>query len=147
MNNNFKCFNFYFNSQLKHWDFEEEWYFQGNIYLRNKIMPEFKVVLLYDEDNNSILDNLNQYEALKFIKIMPQFCPYHLERKSPLMHLSIQELKSKLPKNLLSLCVTSTELSDFDEKLNNFCADAYEKAKYIHDLCNRHRALLKMENG
>lgn len=110
-------------------------------------MPEFTAVLLYNEDNNSIEDNLNQYGALKFTKVMPQFCKHHLERTSPLMHLSIQELKSKLPTNLLSLCGFSADLTDFDEKLNKLCVDACNKAKYIQDLCNRHKAFLKIENG
>lgn len=109
--------NSFVSSMLKNWTFDDIWFFQGNIHLRNNLMPVFKVCLIYDP--NTTEKSVETYGALKFMKINRQFCPKHLEhRKYAVFLLEVQELKSKLPSNLLSLCKTSAYLSEFDDKMN-----------------------------
>lgn len=61
--------------------------------------------------------------------------------------LEVQELKSKLPSNLLPLCSTSAHLSEFDDKMNEYCTKAMNKVKELHAICEKSNALIKEENG
>lgn len=131
---------------LKNWTFDDIWFFQGNIHLRNKLLPFYKVCLIYDPNTaDHIVDT---YGALKFKKINQQYCPVHLkERTYPVFRLKVQELKSKLPKNLLPMCETSLHLSEFDDKLNTYCIKVEEKIAELHKICRKTKALIKEENG
>ncbi|XP_031639507.1 uncharacterized protein LOC116351524 [Contarinia nasturtii] len=131
---------------LKNWTFDDIWFFNGNIHLRNNSMPAFKVCLIYDP--NSADKCIETYGALKFGKINRQFCPIHMkERDFPVFRMEVQELKSKLPSNLLPLCETSSHLSDFDEKMNEYCVKAQTKVNEIQQLCRETQALIKEEKG
>lgn len=131
---------------LKNWRFDDIWFFQGNIHLRNNLMPVFKVCLIYDP--NTTEQSIDVYGALKFTKINRQFCPKHLsQRNYSVFLLEVQELKSKLPSNLLSLCETSAYLSDFDHKMNEYCVKAQNKVNELHRICRKVNALIKEENG
>lgn len=109
-------------------------------------MPVFKVCLIYDP--NTAERNIETSGAIKFSKINRQFCPIHMkERDYPVFRLEVQELKSKLPSNLLPLCETSFHLSDFDEKLNEYCTKVQHKINEIQEMCRKTHALIKEENG
>lgn len=45
----------------------------------------------------------------------------------PRDRLRLQELLSKLPIDLLSMCPSSMDLSDFDEKMHAYARNAYNK--------------------
>lgn len=131
---------------LKNWTFDDVWYFQGNIHLRNKEMPAFKVCLIYDP--NEVEKNVEMYGAIKFTKITTQFCPIHLsQRESAKFKLEVQELKSHVPTNLLPFCETSAFLSEFDEKLHELCTKIKRKTEQLRDICKKTMALIKEENG
>lgn len=131
---------------LKNWTFDDIWFFQGNIHLRNNLMPALKVCLIYDP--NTTQNSVEIYGALKFTKIIRQFCPKHLEhRKYAVFLLEVQELKSKLPSNLLALCETSASLTEFDDTMNDYCVKAHKKVKELHKICRKFNALIKEENG
>ncbi|XP_055308896.1 uncharacterized protein LOC129572816 [Sitodiplosis mosellana] len=131
---------------LKNWTFDDIWFFQGNIHLRNNLMHVFKVCLIYDP--NTTENSVEMYGALKFTKINRQFCPKHMSQRTyaPFL-LEVQELNSKLPSNLLPLCETSAYLSEFDDKMNEYCVKAQNKVKEIHQICRKVNALIKEENG
>lgn len=130
---------------LTNWTFDDIWFFQGNIHLRNNQMPVFKVCLIYDPNTNE--NSVEMYGGLKFTKIIRQFCPKHMNNRSyaPFL-LEVQELKSKLPSNLLPLCSTSAYLSEFDDKMNEYCSKAMKKVKELHEICQKSNALIKEEN-
>lgn len=131
---------------LKNWIFDDIWFFQGNIHLRNKLSPFYKVCFIYDPSATD--QSVDTCGALKFKKINQQYCPVHLkERTYPVFRLEVQELKSKLPKNLLSMCETSANLCEFDDKLNGFCERAHKKVDELHSICRKTKALIKEENG
>lgn len=109
-------------------------------------MPAFKVCLIYDP--NMVGKCVNTYGTLKFSKINHQFCPIHLKRRTyAVFKLEMLELSSKLPKNLLPLCETSSQLSNFDDRLNEYCINAQNKVKKLHELCRKMKAVIKEENG
>lgn len=133
-------------SMLTNWKFDDIWFFQGNIHLRNIQMPAFKVCLIYDPATTE--KSVEMYGALKFSKINRQFCPNHMnERSYSVFHLEVQELKAKLPTSLLSLCETSAYLTDFDDKMNEYCVNAQNKVKKIHEICRKTNAQIKEEYG
>lgn len=133
-------------SNLINWTFEDVWYFQGNIHLRNIRMPVFKVCLVYDPE--MAYEDSEKYGVIRMKKIIPQFCSTHLsERGHPEFLLEVLELKSKLPTNLLPMCETSSNLSDFDEKLDELCINAQNMAKMVQEICKKSNALLKQEDG
>lgn len=144
---NKRLFNFRVISRtLKNWTFDDIWFFQGNVHLRNKEMPVFKVCLIYDPD--AVENNVEMYGALKFTKINRQFCRIHLSKRDyAVFQLEVQELKSHLPSNLLQFCETSAYLSDFDEKLHDYCIKIKNKVEQLHNICRKTNALIKEENG
>lgn len=109
-------------------------------------MPVFKVCLIYDP--NTAYEESEKYGVIRIHKIIHQFCNVHLkERNYPPFLLEVQELKSKLPKNLLPMCESSSMLSEFDVKLNEYCINAQTKVATLKEICNKNKALLKEENG
>lgn len=118
----------------------------GNIHLRNDQMSVFKVCLTYDP--KTVDEQVKQYGGIRFLNVYTNFCREHLSvRDYPPFLLEIKELKSKLPRNLLPLCPTSFHLSEFDEKLNEYCAKAQNKVKQLQILCDKKSAFIKEENG
>lgn len=135
-----------FCSHLNNWTFDDVWYFMGNIHLRSNQMPAFKVCLVYDPEMADA--DAEKYGVIRITKIIPQFCKTHLsERNHPEFLLEIKELQSKLPKNLLPMCETSSNLSEFDEKLHEYCVHAQNKVKEVKEMCKKSNALIKEENG
>lgn len=109
-------------------------------------MPVFTVCLVYDQE--MAYEDAEKYGVIRIKKIIPQFCSTHLsERNHPEFLLQVLELKSKLPKVLLPLCETSSNLSEFDEKLHEFCVDAQNAVKIVKEMCQKSNALIKEENG
>lgn len=109
-------------------------------------MPAFKVCLIYDPDK--VQKSVNTYGTLKFMKINHQFCKKHLaSRGYAIFKLEMRELISKLPKNLLSLCETTTQLSNFDDRLNEYCINAQKKVNELKEICTKSNAFVREENG
>lgn len=131
---------------LNNWIFDDIWFFQGNIHLRNKLVPAFKVCLMYDP--NLTEESVQTYGALRFQKINRQYCRKHLEQRTySVFRLKLQELENRLPKNLLPMCETSAYLSEFDEKLNGYCVTVENTVKELQQLCKKRNAVIKEENG
>lgn len=109
-------------------------------------MPVFKVCLVYDPD--TAYGECEKYGMIKFIRIIPDFCEVHLrERNYAPFLLEVQELRSKLPKNLLPMCETSSSLSNIDDKLHEYCVKALNQVAEIKAVCKKTKALIKSENG
>lgn len=88
------------------------------------------------------------YGMLRFKKIIPQFCKFHInERNYAPFKLQVQELKSKLPRTLLPMCETTTKLSEFDENMHEYCVSAQHKVNDLLIFCREMNALIKEENG
>lgn len=131
---------------LKNWFFDDIWFFQGNIHLRSKLFPVYKICLIYDPNVSE--QSIETYGALEFKAINQQYCPIHLEERTySVFRLEVSELKSKLPKNLLPMCETSAHLSDLDDKLHEYCVKVQNKVAELHKVCQKNKALLKEENG
>lgn len=131
---------------MNNWTFDDVWYFQGNIRLCNDRMPVFKVCLVYDPEVAP--EECEKYGVIRFKKILPLFCEVHLkERHYPPFLLEVQELRSKLPKNLLPMCETSSNVSNIDDKLNEYCVKAQNKVAEIKAICKKTKALVKAEDG
>lgn len=88
------------------------------------------------------------YGMMRFKKIIPQFCKLHVkERNYAAFKLQVQELNSKLPSHLLPMCETTTKLSEFDEKMHDYCVNAQNKVNDLLVFCRELNALIKEENG
>lgn len=144
----FFIFNLIFShfSQLNHWTFNDLWYFRGNIHLHSKEMLAFRVCLVFDE--KEVEKHAESYGAIQFNRIVYEFSKEQLKvRHCPILLLQIRELKSKLPRDLLPMCKTSTNLSEFDEKLHGYCVRARQKVKQLKKIWRKTKALIKEENG
>lgn len=133
-------------SELENWDFDDLWYFRGNIHLRNKLTPVFKIVILYDGDIKEIDRHVEIYDAIKFKKVVYRLCHLYMERDWYQTHLIAREITSKIPRNLTSLCPTSADLSSFDHRMHAYCEAAYNKVIELEKLCAKSHALIEKEN-
>lgn len=109
-------------------------------------MLAFRVCLVYDSDE--IKKHVELYGAIRFDHIEYEFCKEQLSvRTCPIFLLQIQELKSKLPRDLSPMCKYSTNLSEFDEKLHGYVKRARQKVKQLKQIWRKNRALIKEEDG
>lgn len=109
-------------------------------------MLAFRVCLVYDE--NDVEKHAESYGAIQFDHIEYEFCKEQLaSRDDPIFLLQIQELKSKLPRDLTPMCKTSTNLSEFDEKLHGYCVRARQKVKRLKQIWRKSKAVIKEEDG
>lgn len=133
--------------QLKHWTFDDTWYFLGNIHLVSNEMIAFQVCLIYDADN--VERHVDSYGAVRFDRIEYEFCKEQMKvrRGNPIFLLEMHELKSKLPRDLTPMCKSSTNLSKFDEKLHGYCVRARQKVNQLKELWRKNKALIKEEDG
>lgn len=110
-------------------------------------MVVFSVCLIYD--SKSIEKQAESNGAVRFDRIEYQFHKEQLKvrQQNPIFLLEVQELKSKLPRNLAAMCKTSTNLSTFDEKMNAYCVRAREKVQKLKQIWRKNKALIKEEDG
>lgn len=110
-------------------------------------MLAFQVCLVYDP--NEIEKHSESYGAIQFDHIEYEFCKEQLKvrHESPIFLLEIRELKSKLPRDLTSMCKSSTHLSKFDENLHGYCVRARQKVKKLREIWRKNKALIKEEDG
>lgn len=109
-------------------------------------MLVFRVCLVYDPD--VVEKQIESYGAIQFDHIEYDFCKEQLAvRCDPIFSLQIRELKSKLPQDLSPMCKSSTNLSDFDEKMHGYCVRARQKVKKLKQIWRKHKALIKEEEG
>lgn len=109
-------------------------------------MLAFRVCLVYDEEK--VEKHAESYGAVQFDHIEYEFCKEQLkERRDPIFLLQIRELKSKLPRDLSPMCKTSTNLSEFDEKLHGYCVRARQKVSRLKQIWRKNKALIKEEDG
>lgn len=109
-------------------------------------MLAFRVCLVYDSDEVEM--HGESYGAIQFDHIEYEFCKEQLSvRRDPIFSLQIRELKSKLPRDLTPMCKTSTNLSEFDEKLHGYCVRARQKVKRLKQIWRKNKALIKEEDG
>lgn len=109
-------------------------------------MLAFQVCLVYDP--KEIEKHSESYGALKFDHIEYEFCNEQLKvRYNPIFLLEKRELESKLPRDLTTMCKSSTNLSEFDEKLHGYCVRARQKVKKLKQIWRKNKALIKEENG
>lgn len=109
-------------------------------------MLAFRVCLVYDSDE--VEKHVESYGAVQFDHIEYDFCKEQLEvRHHPIFLLQLRELKSKLPRDLTSMCKSSTNLSEFDEKLHGYCVRARQKVKHLKQIWRKNKALIKVEDG
>lgn len=87
------------------------------------------------------------YGALKFMKIVTEYCPKMSRIQSACLHLKLRELRNLMPLNLTLMCDNSSELSTFDEKLNGLVMAAIAKIDHLKAICDQNHAFLKMEDG
>lgn len=126
---------------------DDLWFFDGNICILSETVPLLVVNIIYDNNNATIDKNCELYGDLQFSKITSRFNTGREEWVGAYQQLLMQETRSKLPTNLITMCRSSAHLSEFDENLNEYCLKACQKAKNVVDLCNRYHASLKVENG
>lgn len=103
--------------------------------------------MVYDPDE--VEKHSESYGAIQFDYIVYDFCKEQLKvrHKNPIFLLEVQELKSKLPRDLTPMCKSSTNLSEFDEKLHGYCVQARNKVKKLKEIWRKNKALIKEENG
>lgn len=115
--------------------------------MRSIALPAFSIIILYDPDIEIIQRNADTYGALKFRKIVTEYCPKMCRIQSPCLHLKLRELRNLLPLNLTLMCGNSSELSAFDEKLNGLVMQTVAKIEHLKAICDQNHAFLKMEDG
>lgn len=132
---------------MEHWDFDDLFFFGGNVSLRNKAFPKFSITLLFENRNDIIDPDVSLYGALQFKRVVWRARPFNPAWNTAKTQLVVQELRSKLPPDLTAMCPTSAHLSDIDVKLNEYALNAMSVLEEIRALCDRRNAALKMEDG
>lgn len=133
-------------TELKYWKIETTWFYRGRLILRHKTMGSYKVILFFDASEKAIDEHVNLYGKLLFSRARSEQCPIWLPRLRPLDRLRLKTIVDSEPINLLQMCPSSTDLSDFDEKMHTIVRAAYNKVTNLAIAVVQAKALLKMDN-
>lgn len=129
-------------TELKHWQFESLWFYRGRLILRHKILQSYKFILDFDPEQKAVDDHVSQYGKLMFSRARALQCPMRLLRLRSVDRLRLQAIIASQPINLLQMCPSSNDLSDFDERMHAIVRDAYNKATGIASIVTQANAIL-----
>lgn len=132
--------------ELRYWKFETLWFYQGRLILRHKILQSYIFVLDFDPEQKAVDDHINLYGKLMFNRARSMQCPIWLPRLRPVDRLRLQTTIASEPINLLQMCRSSNDLSDFDEKMHAIVRDACNKVTKIALAAIEANAIFMMEN-
>lgn len=132
--------------ELKHWRFESLWFYRGRLILRHKILQSYKFILDFDLEQKNVDNHINLYGKLMFTRARTMQCPIWLPRLRPIDRLRLQATVASEPINLLPMCPSSNDLSNFDGVMHTIVRDACNKVTNLMLSVIDANAVLHMTN-
>lgn len=91
------------------------------------MLQSYKFILDFDPEQKAVDDHISLYGKLMFTRARTLACPIWLKHMRPIDRLRLHTTIASEPIDLLQMCPSSNDLSNFDVKMHAIVRDACNK--------------------
>lgn len=132
--------------ELKHWNVVHPYIYVGSIILHHKKLQYFQITIDFKPEEKEVEKNLDSYGKILFHHLIAGVRDKWDSSLNPFDKLCLQSIFAKLPTNLLSFCPSSSDLSQFDEQMNDIIMNELVKCRKLMAEIIKSTATLEMDD-